>query len=349
MKNPFSNLWGTPYIYLYGGATGDTIFGMDIVRLLNTKVPHARVLFLSTRRNNFSRDLVAPLSSISFLTFTKGNIYSWLALLFLACIPHKILVHEPMSSPMPLWWKIVLRIATLRRGSMEVRCTPQPTEHFIPKRVQVVGFDPRTDQIFDTIPRILNAWGIGTFPPLPAHLDASVYKGGVVEKKPYIVLHLFAPSTLRSEPVTKGRELLSAIQKNFPSHQLLLTCAASEFSRAQRMAEGLAAKIYCDLSAATLVSLIAGADVYIGVDTGITHIACHLDIPSVVLGNRSNPCWLPYYAPRATILFDQKRCGCNGDKTGDCREETPEGPVYRCLFDIPIESIIAATKNALTT
>lgn len=262
----------------------------------------------------------------------KWKASSLLTLLQLAITPHSTAMYEPISAPVPLWWSVILRSATFRKGSVDVRCT----------------LDCCIDRVFDLIPKILGEWGIQS-QPLTPRLDPPLYTDqSPAVPKPYVVFHFFAPSIRRSMPIVKARELLSQAQKNFPQHQLVLTCAPSELPRAKNIAEAVGARVLCGLSPGAIVSLIAGADAYVGVDTGITHIACHLGVPCVVLGNLSNPCWLPYYAPQARILFEERRCKCNGDKTGDCREDTLDGPVYRCLFDISAESVIIAMKNDIS-
>ncbi len=317
------------FVYIFGGAIGDALLGVHLGCVLAASVPGASLTLVATRKNDFVRNLLQPIPFVHFIEMPKGNLLSLFTLFKLGFSAHYTAMYEPISAFVPLWWRIILGFATFQRGSVDVRCT----------------LDCRTGRVFDLIPKILEKWGIQP-QLLTPHIDRTLYRDQPPAiPNPYLVFHFFAPFTIRSEPTSKARELLAEVQKEFTHHQRVLTCAPHERARAERMADALDVRVLCGLSPAAIISLIAGADAYVGVDTGITHIACHLGVPCVVLGNRSNPCWLPSYAPQATILFEEKRCGCNGDKTGDCREETSDGPVYRCLFDISTESVISAMKK----
>lgn len=332
-------------VYIYGGAIGDALLGVHLGRMLSASAPGSQITLIATRENRFVRDLLKPIPFVHLIEMPKWSLHSWVTLLQLGFTPHATAVYEPLSTPIPFWWNLIVRVATIRKGSIDVRCTTHARAKH--KRERTIAFDCRTNRVFALVPHVLEQWGI---PPrmLIPHLDTGLYQDHSLRvPKPYFVSHFFAPSTLRSEPVSKGRELLSAVQETFPSHQLVLTCTTSEFPRAKRMAEGLNAQVLCDLTPAAIVSLLAGADAYVGVDTGITHIACHTGIPCVVLGNRSNPCWLPYYVPHAIILFGTERCGCNGDKTGDCAEIVDGQKYYRCLLDITEEQILDALQKIL--
>ena len=333
------------YLFIFGGAIGDALLGVHLGRMLSSSIPSSQITLISTRENRFVRDLLQPISFVHFVEMPKWNPRSWIILLRLCLYPHYTVFCEPITSSTSLWWQFIVRAATMSKGSIDVRCSSRT--HVQQSRERIVAYDCRTDHMFDLMPRVLKQWGITSAVLLP-QLEPYLYQNTSIKvSKPYLVFHFFAPSMKRSFPVSKGRELLFAAREAFPSHQMILTCTTKELPHAKRMAENIDSEILCDLPAPDVVSLIAGASAYVGVDTGITHIACHVGVPCVVLGNNSNPCWLPYYAPHAAILFELKRCGCNGNKTGDCFEETPEGQAYRCLFDIPIKSIIVAIENIL--
>ena len=114
------------------------------------------------------------------------------------------------------------------------------------------------------------------------------------------------------------------------------------------MGEGIAnVRIEAGPHAQKLLCLLKQSSACVGVASGILLIATHLKVPSVALCNLSDPCWLPTYAQNAALLSAPERCGCNGDKTGECSVGTQGGGVYRCLYDIAIPDIIAAMSRVM--
>ena len=105
--------------------------------------------------------------------------------------------------------------------------------------------------------------------------------------------------------------------------------------------------VIADTSVQEAAALIDQAAAMVSLGTGTSHIAAHLRVPSVVLCNLSDPCWLPTYNPEVILLAAREQCGCRGDKTGECTAETPEGGVYRCLYYIKTADIVAGMRRLL--
>jgi hypothetical protein len=105
--------------------------------------------------------------------------------------------------------------------------------------------------------------------------------------------------------------------------------------------------IKIDVAVSELLTLIKESDIVVGVASGVTHISSQLGQPSVVLCNLSDPCWLPTYAKTSRLLYDKTHCSCSGEKSGECSEMTPEGSVYRCLYNIKPESVVETMEEFL--
>jgi hypothetical protein len=326
------------YLYLYGGAVGDTLLGVHLGRCLEKSIPGVKLTLLATRKNKFVEELVRPIPFVSFKALPKGSVGSWFFLVKKAFTCNALVYLEPFSGKTPVWWKVIFIVIALRKGSTVTACSIHQKAR---NQKGTIIYDCKKDSVFGLVPRILSKWGVPEHYMAPT-LEANLYKAMSPRyEKPYIVLHFFAPSNLRSFPTSKSRDLIAQIKKALPVHSILITAAKNDMAKAEKIALNLDVRIITELDPASLVSLLSEASVYVGVDTGITHAACQLGTPSVVLGNLSNPCWLPSYAPQAVILFEKQRCKCNGDKTGECREHTAEGDFYRCLFDIPLENIVS--------
>jgi ADP-heptose:LPS heptosyltransferase len=166
--------------------------------------------------------------------------------------------------------------------------------------------------------------------------------------RPYLLFHFFAGAYRRSFPIEKVRPLLAAARQKFPAHEFVLTCAHQEEVAARAMIEGVPdARVEVSPHARDLLCLLVQSSACVGVASGVTHIASHLGVPSVIMCNLSDPCWLPTYAKNSVLLSAHEYCGCKGNKTGECNVDTPGGGMYRCLYYIKTADIVAEMSNVL--
>lgn len=332
-------------LYIFGGAIGDALLGIQLAHTLRAAQSPSRLTLISTRKSDFVRQIVEMVPEVEYREMPRNDIRSWFALLGLALHPHGIVFLEPFQDVVSVWWKILIRFSTLLPGSIEVHC--QSRSQKVPARVRVLAYDPKTDNLFSMISRVVPLWGGRAVPtPVPS-LPAPVCPTPLAQ--PYILFHFFAGSYRRSFPIEKVRPLLSDARKEFPTHEFILTCAHQEEEAAREMIKDISgARVEVSPHARDLLCLLKQTDVCVGVSSGVTHIASHLGVPSVVMCNLSDPCWLPAYAKNTVQLSAPENCGCHGDKTGECGVKTPGGTVYRCLYDIRAERIIGEMQRILT-
>lgn len=329
------------YVYLYGGAIGDSLVGIHVARTLEVRKSGTRLLLLSTRRNPFVRELTQSLSFVRYREFIKGDPRTWWVAFSLITSPSCIFVFEPTDVPLPPWWLLILRISTWFPGSREVHSQLIGHEKELRSDIQKIIVTPEDNLFTSNVPRILSAWGVEgetIAPSLPAV--------SCERSKPYIVFHFFAGSYRRSWPLENVRPLLENARSAFPGHEFVLTASGEEGKRAEEMAEGISnTRIESGRGAASLVQVLSCADMVVGVASGVTHISSHLSKPTVALANLSDPYWLPTYAPKTVILANREECRCKGNKEGDCNEVTPHGSVFRCIYFISTDSVIEAMRK----
>lgn len=95
------------------------------------------------------------------------------------------------------------------------------------------------------------------------------------------------------------------------------------------------------LTVPELVAVIAGAALYIGNDSGPTHIAAALNRPLVVLfGSSDSAAWSPWRAPHALVQNHYSCNPCRGDR---CYAF----PEPQCILSITEEQVRAAVERAL--
>ena len=164
-------------------------------------------------------------------------------------------------------------------------------------------------------------------------------------EKDYIVMHITASNSKRSLPFTRWRIILNELNKhNIPVY---FTGSFADRKNIFEVTNGFnnAHNFAGQIDFYQLADLIYNCRVFVGVDTGITHLAGVLGVSGVIVGNNSNPTWLPYYNKNFKILTNNSRCTCTKDKDGDCLVEVDGKKYARCMYDVPDELIIKEIKN----
>jgi ADP-heptose:LPS heptosyltransferase len=164
--------------------------------------------------------------------------------------------------------------------------------------------------------------------------------------KPYVVIHPFPHmATFKTIPFHRWKSLVAWLARTYPGYGIVITGAEVDREQAAEVAtEGTYLAINQPLL--SVAGLIEHARLYIGVDTGPTHIAGVLNASSVVLAHQNEPTWLPSYNPNALLLWNREHCVCRVPGEECAVEE--DGKIYRrCVYYIPDEAIHAAIRGKL--
>ncbi len=213
---------------------------------------------------------------------------------------------------------------------------------------------PKLDQsIFTSMEQAVATSGISVHTRTPHLLYAVTPPAPILisTKQPYIVIHPFAANAIRSLPRERWLAILNFLYIHYPQYQIIISGSPNDRVEAMILIEQSKGIKYFseDLFSSFLpkVGMIAKASLYIGVDTGPTHVAAHVGVPTIVIGNNSNPCWLPTYNNDVTILMNLKNCTCTLSKGGDCKETYNGNVYYRCMLQIPQLEIEQAVNKKL--
>jgi ADP-heptose:LPS heptosyltransferase len=164
----------------------------------------------------------------------------------------------------------------------------------------------------------------------------------------YVVVHMFGMSKKRSLPPARWHRFLEELARRYSKLSFVITGTARDATVAHEISANIPRVFFAiDLPILEVAGIIANAACYIGVDTGITHLAGVLQKKSVIIGNLSNPTWLPTYNPNAHVLTNAEHCTCNGDKTGDCYVWEDGQPYYRCMYEMSDEVLYASVDQVL--
>lgn len=333
------------FFFLYGGPIGDSLVAIHIGRVLAANVPGAVLEMVSTRENTFVRDLCSDLPFIHYRSLPKESPRSWVSIFALAFSRNASMAYEPVTATMSLWWKIILWFARRHPGGIQIRYQMQGHEPQVPQGVVRLVYDCEKLNLFSTPKSILEAWGIEVknipHPSLP--------RKSAARTESYILFHFFAGQVRRSIPVDHAHAILAAARAAYPHHTFVLTCAQNEQQRAERMAAGIPnVRIESGHTANELNALLSDADLIVGTTSGIILMATCLRLPIVALYCMSHKeAFMPDFSPETVILSARNECRCRPGDGSDCQVMTDDGSVYRCLYFITTEEVLAAMKQKL--
>ncbi len=253
------------------------------------------------------------------------------------------------------WWSFVFRF--LRAKLRVARQNQHQVGHFLLHDFswlhdQVIPY--KGQYIVDYYAEIMEELGVTIphrqmeihLPPLEIHQTLLTFH---LKERSYIILHPGARN--RENLWYRWPELIRLLRDDYPQHTLLLTGTRQD---ADWLGEGLSSPVFSDprilslLGKTTLrelAALIAGCEVFIGGDTGASHMAIALGKPTVILFGRADA---HLYAPKkknVKIIHGTTNCY-------PCY--TYEKIYYHCPYDksacmesIPPESVIRAVAELL--
>jgi len=182
--------------------------------------------------------------------------------------------------------------------------------------------------------------------PLLRNLNSLLWKApqkALVKEAAYLCIHPGSGSPLKNWPQEYFLHVSRSVHLKWglPSVILLGPAEASqrEFWTA---AEGEALTIKENLSLVEISSILSHATLYLGNDSGITHLSAALGVPLVALFGPSDPLrWAPL-GPLARVIHKALPCApCHGSLPSSCKQ--PE-----CIRDISHEEVLNMLQGLRT-
>jgi ADP-heptose:LPS heptosyltransferase len=157
-----------------------------------------------------------------------------------------------------------------------------------------------------------------------------------LEEKRYIVFNPLAATKGRSFKLEEISEIIDFLKICTPEIKIVLTGGGADGEILNLFKRG--SFVLVNLEVSKLCTLLDNSKLFIGVDTGTSHVASFLGVKSLVVAQNGTPNWLPYYNKNATILYKIKNCQHNifegRDHLEDCRSD-----VLRCLGYVDLNII----------
>ncbi len=329
------------FVTVLFGPLGDALMALAFFDDLHRLAPDSTLLILTRHGAKNIRQLAREYSQIEVREIPRG------------------------IAALPFFWRVVMQRSTtlltlglvsvgyslpLRLFFLGMRLTGHRTIGFHDSFLHVhLNFDIKylmIENLRRLLPYILGKAGEGMQPPPRLNLPQEK-PTNTPEPKKYILAHLFGASIPHALPPERWHELFLQLSTAHPEFIIILTGVPAQRKIAEEIIAGLPnAQVRTDLSMPQLTWLVANAALYIGIDTGVTHIAGLLQQKSVVVRHCSDPTWTPSYNPNARVLYNPEHCTPN-DPAACVMVEIGGRHYRRCALDIPDEELLKAVEQAL--
>lgn len=304
---------------------------------------------IATKNKTLISNIALAYPYISIHKSTITGIFNLVPKLF----QKNFFIIRPTFGKVPLIAILIGKLFTFSRGSRLVGFSQVVNIAALREKfLDIILYFNSSVIFYENISKILPLLGCSSRTTSPSYKfikNESVFDKYSITPGGYIVLHMFAANPKRSLPDERWAEIMDFLTQNFPRVPIVCTGSSADESAAVSILKysiSKPVKVF-NIPFQDVATLINSARLYIGPDTGITHLAGVLRIPSVVIGNLSNPAWLPSYNDKAIILYNPIRCLCDGKKGGDCKVLYKGREYLRCMLDIKQNDIYKAVEQAI--
>lgn len=340
-------------ILFTNGAIGDFLMAGLCADSVGKLLLKSDITIITPRNTSLLRELFSAYPHIKIREVNRRNFLHTPVLLVHMAWQKNLVVNQGVFKKIPFFVWLLARLLVVRSGSVHLHFH-QKAPQGKSKKDGVVAFDYHLS-VYENLAHLVRAHGIDISSAVPLYRFVAItdiFERYGLTRGSYVVIHPCASSFARSLPASRWANIFHYVAHNFPETKIVVTGSKQDNLFIQTIFNAgvsldsvinLAGK----LSMVELANIIDGSRGYVGVDTGITHLAGVLKKRSVVIGNRSNPCWLPSYNKNATILVERKNCTCDGQKGGNCLYQIGGERYYKCMIDIPEESIYEGVRKML--
>lgn len=342
------NILKKKYFYFSYGTIGDMLMAAPFLEEIHAQDSGAVVVVGVA--NNFR--LITEMSSeygwIHFVDLSKKRN-------FFKLLPHllfsRVTVIGPLSfGVLPKFLFVFMKVVSLgnyKNSPIGFTIGKEHTAYFA-KKNDFKKYESFIDNLSDLLP-LMNLKKKQITPYFHFKVPRDIAQTLPLTHKAYVVFHMCAANESRSLPASRWISLLEHLKDVNTDFDFVFTASKKDVDFVQQVlrGSGVSGIVVADRSIHDIAAILKSSALYVGVDTGITHIACVLGAKSVVIANNSNPTWLPRYNKNALILKNDAVCTCDGVKGGNCFMDFQGKKYFTCMFLIPDEDVVRAIKNSL--
>jgi ADP-heptose:LPS heptosyltransferase len=167
---------------------------------------------------------------------------------------------------------------------------------------------------------------------------ASLHAAPETRDGPYAVVHVAALYHTKEWPLDRFRQIGETLQDRYGLEAIFISAPGRG-----DMFAGLSAFTCLDnLSLVRLKSLIAGATLFVGNDSGPAHVAAAFGVPTVtVFGSSNSQIWRPWRTASAVVETDWDCKPCKGDRCYAFDEP-------RCILSVDTSQVQGAIEQLLS-
>src|SRR5258705_6394689 len=181
---------------------------------------------------------------------------------------------------------------------------------------------------------------LGVTPQAEAEISHRLSAAGLEGRK-FAVVHPAAAFATKQWATDKFARVVEFLAER--GYSTVSVAAPHESAVLNELASESSVRVVCfDLSLPEVTALLARAQLFVGNDSGIAHIAAAVETPSVVIFGSSNQAhWRPWATAPAEVVFEEMPCQpCHGYF---CEKfEQPE-----CILRVPVTRVTAAIDRVL--
>jgi len=331
-------------LYFVNGSIGDFLMGLQFLENVHLNDPSLRLYVVTPRDVALFREFLESYPHIQVLEAHRNGVWS----LFRSFVLQKNYCVIPfVPKHRSLAMKIVGRICAWRG--------------------MLVGFDDgawvnayiyttcvRFDYTIPFVESLLAVLGILSFEKkktTPTFLfvpQLAVFARYGVRPHDYVVLHPCGSADVKSILGDELVALVKDIRLHSPHLSVIISGSAMDRAKLPQAVFEDAQVLAGEVNIPELATLLTECRLYIGVDTGVSHLASILGVRSLVVAHTgSSPHWLPYYNESATIIF-QVIDDASGVHEGREYLEKVRAGRMRYFGRVPEEVVRTSAKTLLT-
>ena len=293
-------------VLFQNGAIGDFLMAIYLAELLQKSGYVDHVTIIVPRNLNFLQGLIESYPHISIVEISRRR--GWVQPLKMTRGPTLVTI-QPTVGTIPLRVKLVAWLLSRLRGSEYVGFQDAgPLCKTLYSKTLVYNTDQLYSETMQNVVRALGAPVLVQVPELKITPDFKPIQTCGLDQRRYMVFHPAASARKRSFSVQSARDVIAYVLASNPEMHVVLSGGSADREFIEEIINGLRTKdrivTAIAWSAQDIAALIKSAEFYLGIDTGITHLACFLQARVIAVahsGTATN--WLPFYCPSATVLY----------------------------------------------
>lgn len=335
-----------PFVLFQNGGIGDFLMFIFLAEQIWNGGGASHIYIVVPRMGKFFRELIEHYPYISILEISRRHPSSFLKLAQFSFRTTTVLTYATLGR-LPMRLKLLAWCMTRFPGSRLVGFQDSgPLCRLL--YTQVLTYDTCSNYA-DVMRTTAHAVGGSVDKSAPRLLVAG--HQSLLPSQPYVVLHPSAgiSARRRSFATDDVLQMCRYILEHHPAMHIYLSSGPEKREWIDSIYAALSdarVSAVVGMSGQELATLIQHARLYIGPDTGITHLACFVGAPVLEIANYATAHWLCFYEPSATVLYrlEQER---DAHTTREYLEKTAPC-VLRPFGDVPAEAACDAIGRMLS-